>query len=160
MIDRILAESYVNIIRGNSGEIGLLSGTGGIVSGVDAVGLQPDSCSSGKALALASGKIVAVGGETDFVTDGNRSFEIMSGHGLLTEITGSGCMATSMIAAWAAVSDDLLLATVGGLAHYRIAAKLAAEHCSGPGTFIPALMDAVYSITPEDMAGGFPVREV
>jgi len=69
-------------------------------------------------------------------------------------------MATSMIAAWAAVSDDLLLAAVGGLAHYRMAAELAAGKCSGPGTFMPALMDAVHSIAPDDMAGGFPVREV
>jgi hydroxyethylthiazole kinase len=160
MIDRIINESPIHIIRGNRGEIGLLSGAGGEVSGVDAVGEQPDALVAGKALALKTRTVVAIGGVKDVVTDGNSFFEVGAGHEYMNAITGSGCMATSMIAAWAAVTEDHLMAAIGGLAHYRMAGEKAGEKSSGPGTFLPALMDEIYNLEPEELAGSFPVEEV
>lgn len=160
MIDRILRETPVDIVRGNLGEVGMLSGEGGRVSGVDALGEQPRAIKACRTLALDSDSIVAAGGEKDLVTDGEHFFEVGAGHEYLTAITGSGCMATSMIAAWASVSGDLLSAVIGGLAHYRLAGERASFKSNGPGTFLSALMDEVYNLQPEDLAGSFPVEEV
>jgi thiamine-phosphate diphosphorylase/hydroxyethylthiazole kinase len=44
--------------------------------------------------------------------------------------------------------EDKLLAALAGLLHYEIAAEIAAtrEDVKGPGTFVPALIDELYSI--------------
>ena len=58
---------------------------------------------------------VAITGAQDFVSDGNRLFRIDNGHPLLATITGSGCMATSLVGAFLAVEADALPATAAAL---------------------------------------------
>jgi len=51
------------------------------------------------------------------------------------------------------VRGDMLAATVGGILALTIASENAASQpdVKGPGTFLPALMDALYRLTPEDI---------
>ena len=48
--------------------------------------------------------IVAMSGETDYISDGDRVFSIKNGHPLQGDITGSGCMCTSAIACFLTVA--------------------------------------------------------
>jgi Hydroxyethylthiazole kinase, sugar kinase family len=68
-------------------------------------------------------------------------------------------MATTMVAAFAAVERDYLLAAAGGLAMFGLAAELAAEKAHGPASFKVALFDQIYNLTPEQVANGARVVE-
>ena len=160
MIRRILAEGHVDIIRGNQGEIGVLSGLGGRVRGVDAIVGLDDPAAAVRALARSTGAVCAVGGERDVVSDGRRTAHVASGHRYLTMLTGTGCMATSVIAAFAAVDDDHFAAACAGLGMYRLAAERAGRGAGGPGTFRALLLDEMANMTPEDLGANLPVEAI
>jgi len=86
-----------------------------------------------------------------------RTFAVSNGHGLLGEITGSGCTLGSTVAAYLAVErGDRLLAVLVALLHYEIAAERAAARKAdvrGPGTFVPAFIDELYLIREESVGG-------
>lgn len=159
MTDRLLREARVDIVRGNRGEIGAMSGLGGSVSGVDAVGEQADPVEAACTLARRLGAVVAVGGEKDVVSDGRTTFEIGAGHRFLTALTGTGCMATSVIAAYVGAGGARLESTAFALAHYRLAARDAGASEAGrrgPGSFRSSLLDAMYNLQPEDLERRLP----
>jgi hydroxyethylthiazole kinase len=69
-------------------------------------------------------------------------------------------MATTMIAAFAAVERDYLVAAAAGLACFGLAAELAALKAQGPATFKVALFDQLYNMTPELLAEGARIVEL
>jgi hydroxyethylthiazole kinase len=151
---RLLDELEVAIVRGNSGEIGVLSGAGGVVKGVESVEGVADPAAVALDMAGNRGLVVAITGQRDIISDGQRILGVDNGHRWLTAITGTGCMATTMIAAFAAVERDYLLAAAGGLACFGLAAEQAAEKAHGPASFKVALFDQVYNLRPEQLAAG------
>ncbi|HID87221.1 MAG TPA: hydroxyethylthiazole kinase [Anaerolineae bacterium] len=155
---RLLAELEVAIVRGNAGEIGTLAGMGGRIRGVEAVEGGADPVATTIALAQAQGTVVALTGARDIVADGRRVMAVDNGHPLLKAITGAGCMATTVVAAFAAVEPDRLLATAGGLVCFGLAAELAAAEAKGPGSFKVALFDALHSLSAEEVRAGARVE--
>jgi hydroxyethylthiazole kinase len=97
---------------------------------------------------------VAITGERDFLSDGQRLWAVDNGHHWLATITGTGGMATTAIAAFAAVEQDALLATAAGLACLGLAAERAAAQAQGPASFRIALLDQLYHLTAEQLAAG------
>lgn len=157
---RLLRELKVSIVRGNSGEIGALLGLEAEVKGVESVrGVEKPAEASRQAARLWKA-VVAITGKRDFVSDGERVLGVDNGHPLLTTITGSGCMATTAIAAFAAVEKDYLMAAAGGLACFGLAAELAAKKASGPASFKVHLFDELYNLTPELLAEGAKIVEI
>jgi hydroxyethylthiazole kinase len=131
------------IVRGNASEILALAGGIGAGKGVDSTHGAEAAAEAATALAARLRAVVAVTGAVDLVTDGKRSLRVANGHPLLTRTTASGCALTALVGAWAAILDDPLEATAGALAAYGIAAEIAAEQVGGPGSFVPALLDAL-----------------
>jgi hydroxyethylthiazole kinase len=166
-VERLLAAARLACIRGNAGEIAAIGGRSGTVRGVDAAGDEPlraagpDPGMAG-ALALRLRCAVAATGATDVVTDGTRLVRLSLGHPLLGRITGSGCMATACVGAFAAVEADAFAAAVAGLACFEIAAERAAALAAGPGSFRAALLDALAALGPADIAarGGWHIESV
>lgn len=150
----LLREVRVSIVRGNAGEIGSLSGAGGVVKGVESVQGVEDPVAVAQNSARRWGTVVAITGRRDIVADGERVLGVENGHPWLTAVVGTGCMSTTMVAAFAAVEPDPLVAAAGGLACFGLAAELAAREARGPGSFRPALFDALYHMTPEDLEDG------
>ena len=91
------------------------------------------------------------------LSDGSRVLGVDNGHRWLTTVTGTGCMASAAIAAFAAVEPDPLLAAAAGLAALGLAAERDAPDARGPASFKVALLDALYGLTPEDLAAGAQV---
>jgi len=151
---RLLAELKVAIVRGNAGEIGALTGMGGRMRGVEVVQGVADPVATATGLAQAWGTVVALTGARDIVVDGQRVMAVDNGHPLLKAITGAGCMATTVVAAFAAVESDGLLAATAGLVCFGLAAELAAAKAQGPGSFRIALFDSLYNLTPEQVQAG------
>ncbi len=145
---RLLSLIRCACVRGNAGEIAALAGQAGGVRGVDATGLVEDVDRLVKALAGRTGAAVAATGAVDVLSDGTRVIWIENGDPLLSRITGSGCMATAVIAAFAAVEPDALAAAASGLLCFEIAAEQAAGAAHGPGTFRAALLDALADLNP------------
>jgi hydroxyethylthiazole kinase len=141
---RLLRELPVTVLRGNRGEIGALLGAG-TVRGVEATGAE-DPAQVARAAHERFGVVVAVTGAVDVVVGGGFSREVANGHPLLAGITGSGCMATTAIAALLTAEGAPDLHTALALATYGLAAERAASGARGPGTFRPRLLDEVAAL--------------
>ncbi len=151
---RLLEELEIAILRGNSGEIGALGGMGGVVKGVETVEEVEDPVEVASTMARKYGLTIAITGKRDIISDGKRVMAVDNGHAMLKTITGTGCMATTMIAAFAAVERDYLLAATGGLVCYGLAAERAAARCEGPASFKTALLDEIYNLNTQVIQKG------
>ncbi|MGQ9468107.1 MAG: hydroxyethylthiazole kinase [Anaerolineae bacterium] len=157
---RLLESLKIAVVRGNSGEIGALTGMGGVVKGVETVVEVDDPVEVARTLARRYGTTVAITGPRDIVTDGERVFGVDNGHPMLKTITGTGCAATTMIAAFAAVERDFVLAATAALACFGLASELAASRAVGPASFKVALFDAIYNLSREQILAGAKVVEM
>lgn len=158
---RILQETGVHILRGNASEIlavarAMARNAGEdepdsdiATRGVEAVHPMAAAAAWAERLANRSGVVVAVTGPTDLVTDGSRNILIRNGHPLMSRITGAGCTASAIVAAFAAVDPDPMIATATGLAVFGLAGEIAGVSASGPGTFMIGLLDVLYTLTPD-----------
>jgi hydroxyethylthiazole kinase len=149
----LLKELKISVVRGNRGEISILAGYKAQVSGVEAVGETEWIETAVKELAQKYGCVAVASGEVDFISDGRRLYRVKNGHPMLGALTGTGCMATTMTAAFAAVVDDYLEAAVYASAAFGIAGELAYyEAGDNPGTYHQKIYDAVYSLTDEKIS--------
>ncbi len=147
----LLSELRIAVLRGNVGEIGAVSGMGGAVRGVESIGSDTDPQILAREAARSFKTVVAITGQRDLISDGQRLYGVDNGHIWLTTLTGTGCMATTAIATCAAVAPDALLAATAALAAYGLAAERTAAMAGvqGPGSFKAAFFDQVYNLTPE-----------
>ena len=144
------------VIRGNASEILALSGAAAAGKGVDAADGVPEAEAGARVLARATGAVVAVTGEVDFVTDGTGAVRIANGHATMPLVTALGCSLTGIVGAFL-VGQEPLEATVAALAYYGLAGERAAETAKGPGSFAMAFVDALANLTPADLAAGAKV---
>ncbi len=156
---RLLKELDIAIVRGNRGEVSTVAGLGGQVKGVESVS-GGDPVEVARSMARRWKLTAAITGRCDIISDAQRTIAVDNGHEWLTMITGSGCMSTTMVAAFAAVEPDPLLAAMAGLACFGLAAELAAAKASGPASFKMALFDTLHGLTPEQVRLGTRVQLV
>ncbi|KAJ6263701.1 hypothetical protein Dda_2270 [Drechslerella dactyloides] len=147
----ILREAgYIDVIKGNEGEIRTLAGEGVQMKGVDATD-PPASC--GDELVSIVRQVARRERPTDILSDGTRTVLVRNGHPLQSLITGAGCALGSVLAAALAVSrDDKLSSCLAGILAYNIAAERASASSTderpvrGPGSFSAAFLDEVYEV--------------
>ncbi len=139
------------VIRGNASEILALAGAGGAGRGVDAGDPVAAAEEAARALARASGAVVAVTGETDFVTDGQRALRVHGGSALMPQVTALGCALSALTASFCAVEPDPLVAAVSALAFYAAAGERGAVGAAGPGSFAVGFLDALAGLAPGDI---------
>jgi hydroxyethylthiazole kinase len=58
------------------------------------------------------------------------------------------------IGAFLAVDSDPVIAAATALAFFGLAGEVAARNASAPGSYMIAMLDALYTITPDDLAAG------
>ena len=146
-----LRDARPTIVRGNASEVLALAGAGAGGRGVDALDEVDAAASVATELATSSGAVVAVSGPVDLVTDGTRTARVANGDVLLTKVTGGGCALGAVMAAFTAVEDDAFVATVAAATTYTVAAELASERAEGPGSFAVAFLDALASVSADDL---------
>lgn len=154
----LLDELPVRVVRGNMSEIKALAGSAASTRGVD---VNPDDVvtdenliASGRAahaLAEKTGAVIAITGSIDVIADGQRAFAVRNGSPLLGKITGSGCMLSCLVAAYATVlPEDALEAAVSAVASMGWAGEVAAARMKpddGNGSFRTYLLDALFNLT-------------
>ena len=156
---RILAETKVTLVRGNASEILALGGGAAKTKGVDAADSVEAAAERAGALARELGVPVAITGPVDYVTDGRCVVRVANGHPLMGGVTGTGCGATAIIAAFAGVDADPVSAAATALAYYGLAGEYAADGAAGPGTFAVRFLDALHGLTAEEVLHGCRIRE-
>jgi hydroxyethylthiazole kinase len=153
LVEDLLLSAIPTIIRGNLAEISVLAGLEWGGKGVDSrVDLQlPGEIV--RAAALKIGCVVVGTGKVDYVSDGKSLVSIANGHPLMTRVTGMGCVATSIIAAFLPVQPVVLRAAVHAMALTNLAGELAAEHSrtEGAGTFRVNFLDSFTKLGPQYM---------
>jgi hydroxyethylthiazole kinase len=120
--------------------------------GVDAAAVAQDLTQVAKALAQARQATVVITGETDLVADRAKLYVVKNGHPLLAQVVGTGCMAASLIGAFAAVCPDPALAAAAALVTFGVAAEGAAPLSQGPATFKEKLFDCLYNLDEQTLA--------
>lgn len=143
---RLLRELRISVIRGNASEVGTLVGVAAETRGVDSISLSEDREVVAQRAAREFACTVAITGASDIIADGERLARVDNGHPLLATITGSGCMSTTLVAAFHAIEPDAWLATTAALVAMGVAGEIAAPKAGGPGTFRSHLLDAVASL--------------
>jgi hydroxyethylthiazole kinase len=149
--NRILKAVKVDIIKGNSAEIGILAGADAEVKGVEAMGVEGDPRDIGKALAKDKESTVVITGKQDIVSNGIDTYLVNNGHEMMGSIVGTGCMAASAIGCFAAVEEDYAFASTAALVCFGIAGELAAKssRSKGPGTYKEVFYDEMYNLNSE-----------
>lgn len=136
-------------IRGNASEIMALAKQAVSGRGVDSQHASTAALQAAEALAAETGATVAVTGEVDFVTDGVRTLSVSGGSPLMTRVVGTGCALSAVVAGFAALPGDRLVHAASACHVVALAGARAAAAAQGPGSFIPAFLDALYQLNPE-----------
>ncbi len=111
----LLTNYKINIVRGNFSEINALYGANEVTRGVDSV--EVNDYELALKFAKKFGVVTVISGRDDFIADSRQQIVIKNrGCDMLPKISGTGCMLTSIIGAYAAVYNEI------------DAAKLALEH--------------------------------
>lgn len=164
----LLQEVKIAVLRGNISEIKCLAGSGVGAQGVDATvaDLNPaqeqDTIALAVELARKEQAVVAITGAIDTISDGQRCITLANGHPMLSQVTGTGCMTTALVAACCGVGIDNFWGAATGIAIMGLAGETAyaAAGMQGTGSFHVALIDAVSRLNGAEIAKGVRYREI
>ncbi len=147
MIDRI----DFGAIRGNPSEIFSLVSGGAKTRGVDTRLSVEDVSGTAPAIARKLETTIAITGNVDFITDGDRIVRVSNGSTFFGRVTGAGCALTGIMAAFLSVDPDPVSASASALSYFGVAGEMAEKECKGPGSFVSCFLDALCNIAPEDL---------
>lgn len=158
----IPSEVKLAMIRGNAAEIANVINEKWEIKGVDAGAGNGDVIGIAKQAADEIDTVAVITGKEDVVTDGERTVIIRNGHPILTKVTGTGCLLTSVLGAFAAVEKDYVKAAVAALTFYGVAAEIAASKTAeqGPGSFQIEFLNQLANTTANDIAQYGNIQEV
>ena len=140
------------VIRGNASEILALAGSASQGQGVDSGDAVEDAERAGRVLAKRQGAVIAITGEVDYVTDGDRQVRIRGGSSWMPRVTAMGCSLTAVVGALVAASTEPFDGTVAALEIFGVCGASAHRNAKGPGSFQVAFLDALASIEPTELA--------
>lgn len=157
----ILNKVKVTVVRGNASEILALGDQASTTKGVDSTHGVDSAVETARNMARQLGCVVAITGPEDLVTDGQRALKVKNGHAMMGQVTGTGCTATAIMGAFlAADSSDQLMASAAALAYWGLCGEVAAESAKAPGSYMIALLDALYTVTPDQLSADAKIEEV
>lgn len=154
-----LAQARPTVIRANASEVLALAGAAsGPTRGVDSSHGAEDALAAARELARVLRSVVAVTGEVDHVTDGERVLRVANGDPLMPRVTALGCALSALVGAFLAVEADPLEATASALAVFGLAGERAAARAQGPGTLRVLIMDELWNLDRATLEAGARVQ--
>lgn len=133
-------------IRGNASEILALAGMSAGGRGVDTTDTAASALPAAQALARQTNAIVAVTGEVDYVTDGQRTKTITGGDPMMTRVVGTGCALSAVVSASCSLPGDRLDNVAAACGWMKRAGSVAVSQSTGPGSFATAFIDALWNL--------------
>jgi hydroxyethylthiazole kinase len=98
-------------------------------------------------LASPPGALRVTTGRVDVIEAEGVRIEVAYGHPLMAKVTGLGCAASALVAAFAAVEPDRAKAAAAALTVLGLAAERAGSGARGPASFATALIDSVHELS-------------
>ena len=150
---RILREVKVAVVRGNMSEIKTLSGLAVGTRGVDSIADDSNAEAVASELANRLGCVVAITGRVDVIAGRGQLCRIHNGHPMLAGVTGTGCMATSLIGSFCGVADSFTAAAAGVMT-MGVAGEIARDRLTadeGIGMYRVRILDAVSGMSPQKL---------
>ena len=167
---KLLKEVKFSVIRGNISEIKTVSQGSGTTKGVDADVSDAvteenlgEAVSFAQALSAKTGSVIAITGKIDIVADSKKAYIIRNGNGLMSKITGTGCMLSTVIAAYCAANqDNMLEATAAAVCAMGLSGELAYDRLlkndGGTSTYRTYIIDYMSKMNNEMLQGGMKVE--
>ncbi len=158
----LLENIHFSIIKGNISEIKALSNKSALTKGVDANIADKVSddnieevIAMAKDIAKKTSSVIMITGEIDLVVSFNKAFVIKNGCEMMGNITGSGCMLSSLCAAFiSANTDNILESAASSVITMGIAGEKAYEKMlksdSGNSSFRNYLIDEIFKFDISD----------
>jgi hydroxyethylthiazole kinase len=149
----IVNELNIAILRGNAAEIANVIGVDWTIKGVDAGEGTGNVVELAQTASKKLKTVVVITGKDDVVTDGITTYVIHNGHPILTKVTGTGCLLSSVIGAFAAVEKDVLLASASALVTYGVTAELTVKQIGekSPGSFQIEFLNKLAHVSSDDI---------
>lgn len=152
----------IDAVRGNMSEIKVLCGLNCNARGVDAgtgdTADEENVCEMAKipmSLAKIHNCTVTATGKIDIVTDGKNCCLLLNGDKIMSDVTGTGCMSSTLMGAYCGVGGSAFEACTASTAIMgvcgELAAKSAKESGKGTGTFKTNFFDKLYTLTKKDI---------
>lgn len=160
--ERIIREVCPSVVRGNMSEIKIIAGFAENIRGVDSVASEENgeqvACDLSKRLAA----VIAITGKQDIIAHGDRVIRIDNGHPMLSQVTGTGCMATTLIGCFCGATDDWFTGAAAGIMAIGLAGELVQHSLQvgeGIGSFRMRLFDAISIMTGKNFIDGGRISE-
>ena len=141
---RLVDEVRPTIIRGNASEVLALAGGAGATKGVDSSHSTDSVAEAAMWLAEAHRCVVSMSGADDIIVGEGQVARVHNGHAIMPSVTGMGCTASALTGAFAAVNPSPFTAAVHAMTVMGVCGEQAASRSSGPGSFVPAFLDALW----------------
>lgn len=147
------------VIKGNASEVlALAKSNTSVTKGVDNTASSNDALQAALSLVRNYGSIVCISGENDIILDQHdQTYVVKNGHAMMSKVTGLGCTASSLIAAFIAVTKNRTRATTAAMALIGIAGELSEKVSSGPGSLQVNILDKLYSLTEKEFSDNLKV---
>lgn len=163
-VQQILQTIHIAILRCNDSEAACIYGIHSSGKGVDndPTFSVADRAALASALANRYHCTMAMTGAVDLISDAVQTFELHGGHKMLSRVTGMGCVSSVLCGAYAAVSQNYLLAAIGGLGSIAAAGQIAYQKAGaqGTGSFHIAVIDALSQLNSSTLQQYLSVKEV
>lgn len=140
------------IIRGNASEIQALAGGAAHTKGVDSRQSSESVARAADWLASANDCVVSVSGAVDLIIGGGTTIRVHNGDPIMTSVTGMGCTASALTGAFVAVGISPLTAAAHAMTVMGVCGELAAARSAGPGSFVPAFLDTLWTLDAATLA--------
>lgn len=154
----------ISVIRGNISEIKALALGSNSTKGVDADVLDAvteDTIDNAIAFAREfsekSGAVIVITGAIDLVVDCEKAYVIRNGNAMMSKITGTGCMLSSIMTAFAVANkDNMTDACAAAVCAMGLAGERAHKNLGdgGNATYRTLIIDELYNMTPEILKEG------
>ncbi len=158
---RRLADSGPTCIRGNASEIAALAGAGAGGRGIESTDEVDAILDHAARLALDTGAIIAASGPRDAILGADADdpdrlvlARVADGSHLMPLVVGTGCSLAALTAGYLGAApsvEDRFAAVVTAHAHFAAAGTLAARTADAPGSFAVAFLDALHTVSEDDL---------
>lgn len=143
---QIIEQCQPTIIRGNASEILSLYGEQISTKGVDSTDSSAIAIEAARTLATSTNAVVVVSGQTDYITNGLKTETVKNGDPMMAKVTGMGCTASAIVAAFAAINSDPLEASLHGMLTMGLAGEIAMKSSFGNGSLQLNFLDELSRI--------------
>jgi hydroxyethylthiazole kinase len=166
----LLKEISFSVIRGNSTEIKAIHKNTKSIGGVDidkedeiSESTLKEIVKTAKAVSRVYDSVVVVTGAMDIVTNGDKTYIVKNGHKNMQKISGTGCMLSALIGAFAGANSESVLESSAyavclmGLCGELAANKMLKEDL-GYSSMKVLLLDYMSKLKKDELEGKFKIE--